>query len=152
MLLGVAGGFAGGAEEARVYVADDGYWYLGGKSMQSGVHAECVVVRYPVIPSTAPTADKRVVILAAAYSFGSQYADVTARVKQLLHEGKEFHADPDSLGTDPQPYWNKGLVIFCKIGGKRAVFSVGEGEPVSRQLLLEKARLVTDKAPRQAEN
>ena len=37
------------------------------------------------------------------------------------------------------PGWKKALVIFCKIDGKRAIFSADEGQPVSRELLLEKA-------------
>ena len=41
----VTGHFEGGGEMVRVYVADDGYWYLGGDSHQEGVAAECIVVR-----------------------------------------------------------------------------------------------------------
>ncbi len=141
-LTGVGGGFQGGGEEAHVYIGDDGYWYLGGKSMQKGVSADCVVVRYPLAP---PTVAKRVDILAASYSFGSEYADVTARVKTLLHAGKTFQANPAALLTDPHPGWNKALVIFCKVDGKRAIFSVGEDELVSHELLAEKARRVVYK-------
>jgi len=42
----VTGSFQGAGEMARVYVGDDGYWYLGGDSQQEGVAAECIVVRY----------------------------------------------------------------------------------------------------------
>jgi hypothetical protein len=42
----VTGHFEGAGEMVRVYVADDGYWYLGGDSQQEGVAAECIVVRY----------------------------------------------------------------------------------------------------------
>jgi hypothetical protein len=45
-LTQVTGSFQGGGEAVRVYVADDGYWYLGGDSQQDGVAAECIVVRY----------------------------------------------------------------------------------------------------------
>ena len=141
-LTGIGGGFAGDGEEAHVYIGEDGYWYLGGKSMQKGVAAECVVVRYP----PTPVATKKVKILAASYSFGSDYADVTERVKTLIHDGTTFQANPDWLKADPHPYWNKALVIFCKIGHQDAIFSVGENEDVSRELLLEKARPVADKA------
>jgi hypothetical protein len=41
----VTGHFEGGGEMVRVYVADDGYWYLGGDSQQEGVAAECIIVR-----------------------------------------------------------------------------------------------------------
>jgi hypothetical protein len=40
----VTGKFEGGGEHVRVYVADDGYWYLGGDSMQKGVAAEAICV------------------------------------------------------------------------------------------------------------
>lgn len=46
-LTGVSGHFQGGGEGVRVYVGDDGYWYIGGKSMQQGVRGECVIVPYP---------------------------------------------------------------------------------------------------------
>jgi len=42
----VTGSFQGGGEMVKVYVADDGFWYLGGESQQEGVAAECIVVRY----------------------------------------------------------------------------------------------------------
>ncbi|HEX4086542.1 MAG TPA: hypothetical protein VHY22_16635 [Chthoniobacteraceae bacterium] len=42
----VTGHFQGGGEEVKVYVGDDGYWYLGGHSMQQDVAAQCIVVRY----------------------------------------------------------------------------------------------------------
>ncbi len=148
-LTGVGGGFQGGGEEIHVYVGDDGYWYLGGKSKQHGVDAECVVVRYPAVLPT-PLSAKHVDVLAASYSFGSEYADVTARVKKLLHDGKTFQANPESLLVDPHPGWNKALVVFCKVGGKRAIFSVGEGEAVSHDLLAEKARVVVAKTPKHA--
>ncbi len=41
----VTGHFQGGGEVVKVYVGDDGYWYLGGDSQQEGVAAECIVVR-----------------------------------------------------------------------------------------------------------
>ena len=45
-LTAVGGHFQGGGESVRVYVGDDGYWYLGGQSMQQGVWAECGIIRY----------------------------------------------------------------------------------------------------------
>ena len=96
---------------------------------------------------TNPAPDESVDILAASYSFGSQYADVTRRVQDLLRQGKTFQANPPCLLADPQPGWNKALVIFCEVRGKRAIFSVGEGEAVSRELLLKNARVV-DVSPR----
>ena len=46
-LTKVTGAFAGGGEAVRVFVGDDGWWYLDGISQQEGVGAECVVVRFP---------------------------------------------------------------------------------------------------------
>lgn len=143
-LTSVAGRFAGSGEQVGVYIGADDYWYLGGKSDQEGVSASCMIVRYPAALKPEPTPVK---ILAATYSFGSQYADVTARVRALLQKGDEvFQANPWWLQADPQPGWNKALVIFCEVRGKRAVFSVGEGENVSRGLILKDARVLSDGA------
>ena len=161
-LTGVTGHFQGSGEQVRVYVGDDGYWYLGGTSHQEGVAADCVIVHFPsaaIAPSTPPTppaplavgpsalpkpdSDDPVKILAASYSFGSQYADVTERVRTLIMRGETLQANPDCLGTDPQPGWNKALVIFCEVCGKLAIVSVGEGESVSKESILKDARFVT---------
>jgi hypothetical protein len=45
-LTQVTGSFQGAGEMVRVYVGDDGYWYLGGDSHQEGVAAECIIVRF----------------------------------------------------------------------------------------------------------
>ncbi len=45
-LTSVTGFFRGGGESVKVYVAEDGYWYLGGTSQQDSVAAECIVVRF----------------------------------------------------------------------------------------------------------
>lgn len=143
-LTSVTGRFEGDGEQARVYVGADDYWYLGGKSAQRGVAAECMVVRYP----EALKPENPVKILAASYSFGSQYADVTARVRELLQtEDATFQANPWCLLTDPQPGWNKALVIFCEVRGQQAIYSVGEGENVNRSLILQNARLVPAPIP-----
>ena len=42
----VRGRCKGGGENVRVWVEEDGFWYLGGHSHQADVSAECVVVRY----------------------------------------------------------------------------------------------------------
>jgi hypothetical protein len=42
----VTGHFQGGGEVVKVYIGEDGYWYLGGQSGQEGVAAQCIVVRY----------------------------------------------------------------------------------------------------------
>jgi hypothetical protein len=45
-LTRITGHFQGGGERVQVYIGPDGYWYLGGNSMQEGVSAQCIVVRY----------------------------------------------------------------------------------------------------------
>ncbi len=45
-LTSVTGHFAGSGEVVKVYVAEDGYWYLAGTSMQDDVAAGCIVIRY----------------------------------------------------------------------------------------------------------
>ncbi|HEY3899910.1 MAG TPA: hypothetical protein VGM54_14925 [Chthoniobacter sp.] len=42
----VTGHFQGAGEWVKVWIADDGYWYLGGESHQEGVAAECMIVRF----------------------------------------------------------------------------------------------------------
>ncbi len=42
----VTGHFQGGGETVKVYIGEDGYWYLGGESMQNDVAADCIVVRF----------------------------------------------------------------------------------------------------------
>ena len=132
-LTGVSGHFQGEGEQIRVYIGEDDYWYLGGKSKQEGIAGTCVIAYTPPVK-----------ILAASYSFGSQYADVTARVRELLQGDDSFQANPWCLLADPHPGWNKALVIFCEIHGKQAIFSVGEGETVSRSLIWEKAKVVPE--------
>ena len=47
VLASLGGHFAGFGEYVRVYLDDqDGYWYLGGDSHQSGVGATAISVRY----------------------------------------------------------------------------------------------------------
>lgn len=48
----VRGHFAGGGEHVRVWVDEDGFWYLGGHSYQHEVSAECVIVRYRELAGT----------------------------------------------------------------------------------------------------
>ena len=45
-LTSVTGHFMGSGELVKVYVAEDGYWYLGGTSAQEDVAAQCIVVRF----------------------------------------------------------------------------------------------------------
>jgi hypothetical protein len=42
---GIAGAFDGGAEAARVYIGDDGYWYLHGSSGRGFMVLEAIAVK-----------------------------------------------------------------------------------------------------------
>ena len=106
-----------------------------------GAEPTSTTVSYP-----SPSA-RRVEILAASYSYGGQYVDVTAQVKTLLLAGKTFPANPGALRADPHPGMNKALVIFCRVEGRLAIFSVGEGESVSRELVARNARMVKGETP-----
>lgn len=98
----------------------------------------------PTVAATRRVADEvgSVKILGASYSFGSDFADVTARVRELVRGGETFQANPGWLQADPHPYWNKALVVFCEVRGQRAIFSTGENGDVSRDLILQHARPV----------
>ena len=91
-------------------------------------------------------------ILVASYNCGSECADVTGRVKELLSTGGVLWANPGCLHADPHPYLNKALVIVYEAQGKPAVLSVGENEEVSRERLLQNARSAADKAIAQTDS
>jgi hypothetical protein len=86
----------------------------------------------------APEPEKMAVkVVSAVYGSGTQFADVTQRVKKLLAEpGAQFQASPPWLGADPSPGWNKALVIVHVVKGKRRVFTAGENGEVSASHLM----------------
>lgn len=76
-------------------------------------------------------------LVSAVYGSGTAFTDVTDRVKALLDEpGALFHANPNWLGADPTPGWNKALVIVHLVDGKRRTFTVGENGEVSAELIV----------------
>jgi hypothetical protein len=76
VLSGVAGGLRGEGEDVRVYPADDGYWYLGGKSGQ-GVTVHALALR-PAKPNT----------FRAIYS--EAVWDVTTGPVKMIHKDEGF--------------------------------------------------------------
>ncbi len=46
VLAGVSGAFRGYGEEVKVRLADDGYWYLEGKSAQGELHAKAIGLKW----------------------------------------------------------------------------------------------------------
>ena len=84
---------------------------------------------------TLPSAD--LLILSATYGSGVNFADVSLRVNDLIHQpGLEFSARPQSLLADPTPGWNKALVIIYEYKGQRHLFASGEGGAVSAEILI----------------
>jgi len=76
-------------------------------------------------------------LVSAVYGSGTQFTDVTGRVKALLDEpGAVFHPNPHWLGADPTPGWNKALVIVHENRGVRSVFTTGENGEVSAALVV----------------
>lgn len=76
-------------------------------------------------------------LVSAVYGSGTQFTDVTDRVKALLDEpGAVFQASPHWLGADPTPGWNKVLVIVHEVDGKRRTFTAGENGTVSAELVM----------------
>lgn len=71
------------------------------------------------------------VILSATYGSGNRHADVTARVKYHVEQERHaFSANPQDLGADPTPGWNKQLTIIYQINGKEARKSWGENSRI----------------------
>jgi hypothetical protein len=88
---------------------------------------------------SSPSAN--LLVISAAYGSGIQFADVTYRVNDLIHQpGVEFFARPEWLRADPTPNWNKALVIIYECNGQRRIFTTGEGGRVSAQVLLDEVR------------
>jgi hypothetical protein len=60
-------------------------------------------------------------ILSAVYGTGGKDVDVTAEVKEHVEMQKRaFSVSPTDLGSDPNPYWNKGLrIVYMKDGVRR---------------------------------
>lgn len=89
--------------------------------------------------SAVPATDDLLVI-SAVYGSGTSFADVTDRVREMIHEPTaEFFVRPEWLHADPTPYWNKALVIVYEFKGKRHTFTRGEGGGVSREILIQEA-------------
>ncbi len=76
-------------------------------------------------------------LISAVYGSGTAFTDVTDRVKALLDEpGAIFYANPNWLGADPTPGWNKALIIVHESDDKRRIFTAGENGEVSAALIV----------------
>jgi hypothetical protein len=94
---------------------------------------------HPPVVEATPSAD--LLIISATYGSGTNFADVTYRVNDLLRQPDvEFFARPEWLAADPTPGWNKALVIVYEFKGYRHTFSTGEGGRVSASVLVDHAK------------
>ncbi|MBE7495346.1 MAG: hypothetical protein HS117_10390 [Verrucomicrobiaceae bacterium] len=86
----------------------------------------------------APAPDRvPVKLVSAVYGSGTAFVDVTDRVKSYLDEpGARFYANPQWLGADPTPGWNKALVIVHEVNGRHRTFTAGENGEVSAALVV----------------
>jgi hypothetical protein len=92
-------------------------------------------------PSAEPTLAADLLIISATYGSGTNFADVTYRVNDLLRQPDvEFFARPEWLAADPTPGWNKALVIVYEFKNCRHTFTAGEGGRVSASLLVDDAK------------
>ena len=91
---------------------------------------------FPPSAGSAPSAN--LVIISATYGSGTNFADVTERVNDLIHQPNvEFFSRPEWLHADPTPGWNKTPVIVYEFKGRRHIFSTGEGGRVCVDLLIQ---------------
>lgn len=100
---------------------------------------EAPKLTYHPIARSSPAAE--LWVISATYGSGTQFADVTYRVNDLIHQPLvEFFARPEWLKADPTPGWNKALVIVYEFKGQRRIFSTGEGGRVSLEMLVQPAK------------
>ena len=92
-------------------------------------------------PSVATAPANHLLVISAVYGSGKHFADVTYRVDNYLHQpAVQFFARPEWLLADPNPGWNKTLVIVYEWKGQRHVFATGEGGKVNLDLLIQNAK------------
>jgi hypothetical protein len=90
-----------------------------------------VVESVPVKEVTQPAAPKELVtpkrwpvqILYGMWGSGDRNADVTMKLKELVEQKRTWFAlNPDSMGVDPIPYWQKSLwIAYVKDGVRHEV-------------------------------
>lgn len=107
------------------------------KSLSLGI-GEASFVKLLPNGKPAPAPERiPVKLISAVYGSGTAFTDVTDRVKDLLAEpGAVFHANPNWLGADPTPGWNKALIIVHGGEDKRRTFTTGENGEVSAALIV----------------
>jgi hypothetical protein len=76
-----------------------------------------------------------VTIVSAEWGGGKKWADVTARVQELVDAGKDFWAKPGTLKSDPTPRWRKRLRIRYRLDDQEKSISINEDGKVDVQAL-----------------
>jgi hypothetical protein len=96
-----------------------------------------------VVPldTSARTTPSNLTLVSAVFGAGTQFADVTPRVIDLLRQpDTTFAANRRWLQVDPAPDRNKTLVIVYEFRGRRHQFTVGKDGKVSLSLLQRHAK------------
>ncbi len=87
-------------------------------------------------PRAVPVNGGEPKILNAWFGTGNLFADVTARVADLIKTKPDgFDATPDELQSDPTPGLIKEFMVVYEYGDQRQVFTVQEGGACSHDLL-----------------
>jgi hypothetical protein len=85
--------------------------------------------------ASAPPAISKPRVISARWGGGSNWADVTDRVNDLLASGQQIAANNGSLGADPTPGWRKRLQITYMAYGVQKTMSVDEDQKVASEEL-----------------
>jgi hypothetical protein len=82
----------------------------------------------PLPPAAGTLPTDHLWVISAVFGSGKKFADVTDRVDTLLHEPSAvFYARAPWLGVDPNPGWNKTLIIVYEFKGRRHIFTSSGG-------------------------
>ena len=82
----------------------------------------------------------QVQVISAAYGEYTNFADVTIRVRDLIHLDAGFQVQPGFLQADPFVGYHKVLVIVYDVKGQRHIFTAYEDATVSATILKEASK------------
>ena len=82
----------------------------------------------------------QVQVVSAVYGEYTNFADVSFRVRDLIHLDSGFQVQPSFLQADPFVGYHKVLVIVYDVKGQRHIFTAYEDATVSAKTLLEGAK------------
>jgi hypothetical protein len=98
-----------------------------------------------LVPPPLSMDAKDLAVIDAQWGGGSHSADVTKRVKEIIgHPELDFHADPQSLQSDPAVGWKKNLDINFEWQKARYVLNIPEGGEIGLRVIKDYLR---DKMP-----